>query len=101
MASGYFNNGQGELRSHPVMMASLTSWGSFLWSLSKQKVPLRLRVAGFLLYLDKHSFLQMDEENKLLPYMLILMRVKKKPGALGDLYAISTMGRKSKYPSLK
>ena len=46
----------------------------------KQKVPLRLRVAGFLLYLDNHSFLQMDEENKLLPYMLILMGEEKALG---------------------
>ena len=51
----------------------------------KQKVPFPLRVAGNLYYLDNHSFLQMDEENKLIPYMLILMGNNF---PVGDLYAI-------------
>ena len=44
------------------------------------KLSLFLRMAVFLPYLDKHSFLQMDEENKLLPYMLILMGEEKALG---------------------
>ena len=44
------------------------------------------RETGNLHYLDKHSFLQMDEENKIFPYMLILLG--RMTDSVGNLYAI-------------
>ena len=48
-----------------------------------------MRVADNLHYLDNHSFLQMNEENKLIPYMLILMGINF---PVGDPRSVCYMG---------